>query len=433
MNPVLRPLVVALSLALALPVMAAKPAKSAKKAEPPAESKTELTLAHSFGPVAEAELQKLVDRFNERNPATPIKLARQEAGAKPALLNILRRTQVAEFVAEKQGFKPMYSVFKDAKENVDTSALSSDLKAGVTDEKGRWLALPVAYSTPVLFYNKNAFRKAKLDPERPPETWSEMQEVAGKLAAAGYECPYTTSWPAWVHIDNASALAGQPIANAKGELVFNGLAQVKHIAKLSTWKSAGYFHVFGRKNEADEKFREGQCVMLTTDSWAHTEFREAQGVEFGVAPLPHHSDGYGSRQHTLADGPSLWVGSGYKPAEYKAAAKFVSFLLTPEIQVQLASVYGHLPLTEAARAALKSRALRDRVQTLEIAYAQLKGQGAKEPLRVSAQDPLRVILDTELEKVWAGQQPPKAALDAAVAGGNAVLKARPALRKAAPL
>jgi sn-glycerol 3-phosphate transport system substrate-binding protein len=41
----------------------------------------------------------------------------------------------------------------------------------------------------VLFYNKNAFRKAKLDPEQPPKTWFEMQGMLDKLQDAGLRLP----------------------------------------------------------------------------------------------------------------------------------------------------------------------------------------------------------------------------------------------------
>lgn len=427
----IRPLVFMLSIAFSVPALAAKPAKEAKKPQAAA-GKVEVELSHPFGQAAEVELQKLVGRFNEKNPATPIKMVRLEAGAKPAALNILRRNQVAEGVTRKMGFQPLYAVMKQAGEKFDGASISPDLRAGVTDEKGRFIALPIAYSTPVLFYNKNAFRKAKLDAEKPPVNWQELQDAAGKLLAAGYDCPYTTSWPTWVHIDNLSALASAPLVNAKGELVFNGMVQVKHVAKLATWKQAGYFQVFGRKDEADEKFRNGDCAMLTTDSSAHTEFRDAKGVELGVAPLPNYDEVYGGRQNTLAEGPSLWFGANHKPAEYKVAAKFVSFLLTPETQLELASVYGHLPLTAAARTAMKSKALRDRSQTLEVAYASMKGKGGSNPVRISTLDPVRIILDEELEKVWDAGSPPKLALDTAVTRGNAILKARPALKKAAP-
>ena len=55
----------------------------------------------------------------------------------------------------------------------------------MVDAKGRWSPCRSLYSTPVLFYNKKAFRKAKLDPDQPPKTWFEMQGMLDKLQEAG--------------------------------------------------------------------------------------------------------------------------------------------------------------------------------------------------------------------------------------------------------
>lgn len=433
MSHSLRPLVIAVGLALAFPALAAKPAaKPAPKQEAaPTATAAEFELAHNLSADGEKSLQAFVDRFNKETGSN-LKLVRLEKGDKPAGLNLVRRQEMSEVLSQAKYFVPLHEMMAKAGVKLDTSGLSTDLKANVVDAKGRLVALPVLYSTPVLFYNKNAFRKAGLDPEKPPKTWRETQQAADKLQDAGQSCPYTTSWPTWVHIDNVSALSGERIASPKGELAFNGLPQVKHIAMLATWHKAKFFRDFGRANEADQHFLKGECAMITTDSWAHTEFREAQGVELGVAPLPHHDDVYGGRQHTLADGASLWIGGGYKAPEYKAAARFVAYLLSPEVQVELARTYGQLPLTQAARTALRGKVLRDRDQTLDIAYASLKGEGATHPLRISGVDPVRIILDEELEAVWADVKPAKAALDTAVTRGNAVLAAKPALKKALP-
>ena len=56
--------------------------------------------------------------------------------------------------------------------------------------------------------------------------------------------------------------------------------------------------------------------------------------------LPYYDDVHGAPQHTLVDGASLWIGEGRKPAEYKAAAAFIQFLLTPEIQVEITRMGG---------------------------------------------------------------------------------------------
>lgn len=432
MLPLMRPLALALGLALSSSLMAApaKPGKAAKAEAAPV--KVEIELAHNLGPVGEDRLQEVVDRFNKESKLGTLRLVRQGEGAKPTALNLVRRYDLDHVLYRPGSFVPLYKVMADAKENFRTKDISADLTAGVVDGKGRFVALPVAYSTPVLFYSKAAFRKAGLNPEQPPRTWLEMQAMLDKLQDAGYACPYTTAWPVWVHIDNVGALSGAPATDARGTLQFNGLPHVKHLAMMTTWQKAGFYRSYGRHGEANAKFQDGTCATITTDSWEHTEFRATLGADLGVAPLPHHDDLYGGRQHTLADGASIWVGAGRTAAEYKLAARFIAYLLTPEMQLAMARTYGQLPMTQVARQALASQVLQDRQQTLSIAYASLAGKGGDPVLRVANIDNVRIILDQELEKVWSNEKPPKAALDTAVERGNAVLAANPVLRKAQP-
>ena len=431
MSHCIRPLTVALSLALACSVVQAKPAKPAAKPAPAPAASADFELAHNLGEIGEERLQAIVDRFNKES-GSALKLVRLEKGDKPAALNLMRRYDMSDVLSQPKNFVPMHDMMAKAGQPLNLGELSGDLKAGVVDAKGRLVALPVLYSTPVLFYNKNAFRKAKLNPDQPPKTWFEMQGMLDKLQDAGYACPYTSSWPVWVHVDNVSAVSGVPAANDKGQLTLNGLPQVKHLAMMATWSKANYFKLFGRRNEASARFNEGECAMITTDSREHVDFRDAKGVELGVAPLPYHDDVYGGRQSSLADGASLWVGAGHAAAHYKQAAKFVSFMLSPEMQIEMVRVYGGLPLTSAARMAARSKLLQDGDKTLEVAYASLNGNGNKPAMRVANIDAVRIVANEELEAVWADKKPAKAALDTSVSRGNALLAAKPLLKKSQP-
>lgn len=423
----LRPLFVAVALVLSCSVAVAKPAKPAAVPAAP----VPLELAHNLGPVGEAQLQAVVDRYNKEN-AAQLQLVRLEKDAKPAVLNLVLRYDMSETLGQAKSFAPLHEVMAKAGQPLKLADLPSEMKGGVSDGKGRLVALPLVYSTPVLFYNKNAFRKAGLNPEQPPKTWFEMQGMLDKLQDAGYACPYTSSWPVWVHIDNVSAISGLPAATDKGLLSFNGLPQVKHIAMMATWTKANYFKLFGRRNEASARFHEGECAMITTNSRESVDFADAKGVDLGVAALPYHDDVYGGRQPSLADGAALWIGGGRSPAEYKQAARFVSFLLSPEMQVEMVRTYGGLPMTAAARAAAQSKLLQDGSKTLEVALASLKGNGGKPEMRVANIDPVRIVTNEELEAVWADKKPAKAALDTSVSRGNTLLAAKPALKKAQP-
>ena len=173
----IRPLVIAAGLALSISAHAAKPAKPA--AAPIAAGDPEL--AHNLGELGEERLQALVDRYNKENGGS-MKLVRYEKGQKPAALNLVSRYDMADVLIQPKKFLPLHDMMAKAGQALNVGELSADLKAGVLDGKGRLVALPLVYSTPVLFFDKNALRKAKLDPEQPPKTWFEMQGMLDKLA-----------------------------------------------------------------------------------------------------------------------------------------------------------------------------------------------------------------------------------------------------------
>lgn len=383
----------------------------------------EIDLSHRLDEERGERLEKIVKRFNSQQKEYQLNVVRRVAGDAPTHLNLVTREEQAQFQVAKADFKPLYQIMKQAKQPFDSRKLSPELRVGLDDKKGNLFALPVALSTPVLYINKEAFRKAGLDPEKPPKTWADAQKAADKLFDAGSACPYTTSWPAWVHIDNLSAWNGAEVADAKGKLGFNGLVQVKHTAMLTTWSKAKFFAYFGRRDEADRRFAAGECGMLTSSSSLFGALHESRKVETGVSALPYHDDVPGTPQQTLADGASLWVGGGKKADEYKGVAIFVSFLLEPDLQVELTALEGFLPMTPVARAAANSQLLRADVAGLDVAYLQLQGKGALRTLRVSQIEPVRIIVEEELEAAWAGTKPAKEALDNAVERGNIALPA----------
>src|SRR5258708_10781239 len=94
-------------------------------------------------------------------------------------------------------------------------------------------------SPAILYYNKNLFRSAGLDPERAPKTWPEVGAAAKKLRASGAVCGFTPSWPSWINVENFFALHNLAVStNANGfdgrdaVLVFSNPVTVRHIAQL---------------------------------------------------------------------------------------------------------------------------------------------------------------------------------------------------------
>ena len=403
--------------AQAAPVRAkAAPKPSAAPALP-----AQLILGHQLN----EESTELVEQFNNQNKEVKITLARQVTGEAPKHINLVTTEEQVRFTENKAKFRPLHELMRAAREPFDASKLSPELRESLTDSRGRLMALPLAFSTPVLYINKEAFRKARLDPEKPPKTWLEMQEVAGQLFEAGESCPFTTSWPTWTFIDNISTWSGVDVSDNRGKLTFNGLVQVKHLAMMASWHKAKYLHLFGHRDEADRRFANGECAMLTSNSSLFAQLNASKQIEAGASSFPYHDDVYGAPKNTLADGAALWFAADLKPAEVKGAAKFVNYVLGPEVQIRLTLAGGFLPITPVARAAASSKLLQSDLYALQAAYSQLQGKTITPKVRPSQIAAVRTILDEELDAVWANRKPAKEALDAAAQRANAALSRAP--------
>lgn len=104
----------------------------------------------------------------------------------------------ATMMAAEGAIKPVYQLMEQYGKNFDPNAYLATVVGYYTTADGKMLSLPFNSSTPILFYNKDAFRKAGLDPETPPQTWPEVGAFSAKLKAAGYACGFSTAWPSWI-------------------------------------------------------------------------------------------------------------------------------------------------------------------------------------------------------------------------------------------
>jgi sn-glycerol 3-phosphate transport system substrate-binding protein len=411
-------------------------AATAQAASPPAQP-VEIVLRHALTGESAALLVELADRFNAASKNERVILQHVSMVTEPRLLPhmaLLGDDEHERFFDSHPRMMPLWKALSLAREKLDAQSLFPALADLVEDNRGRLQALPLALSVPLLYYNKDSFRKAGLDPARPPRTWWEVQEAAGKLFDADRRCPFTSSNMAWVHLDNTSVQHGEPIANeargGKGAvLALNGLVQVKHIALLASWHKSFYFRYFGPGREADEKFLSGECGMLTSDSSLYMKLLRRKPFDFGVAALPYYDDVRGAAPgRLLPDGALLWVLADNKRREYAAAVHFVQFLLQPQVQREWVKITGFLPMTPAAVEALAAAGdlppeiLQKTVQRLsDRRYV----SGAR-PRAVAGMGRVRAVLAEELEAVWTNRKPAKAALDDAVRRGNVLLQPPPA-------
>jgi len=410
-----------------------------------AAAQQEIRFWHALGGALGGELNALVQRFNDAQKDFRIvaehkggyedvmldSLAAQLAGDGPHLVQVYE-VGTAHMMAVKSLVRPVAQLLAEHGERLEAKSFLPAVAGYFSDGAGQLLALPFNISTPILFYNKDAFRKAKLDPEKPPKTWYEMPKAMGELLAAGYECVYTTVWPAWVQIENMSTWHNQNFASRENGLIgldatlnFNTHLMVRHVSMLSSWARSGYFTYSGRRVEGEQRFAKGECAMVTAASSSYADLRNEAKFEFGAAQLPHYDDVRGAPHHTMIGGAGLWVLAGRKSADYRGVTKFLAWLARPEVQAEWHQRTGYVPVTRAAYERTAQAGFYRQHPGHEIAIRQLMlNHPTRESrgIRLGRMQEIRLIIEQELEGVWKGEVPPKLALDRAAERGDALLR-----------
>lgn len=392
----------------------------------PAQARLQVELVHQLGADKGEQLKRLVDRFNAQSKDGQVLVSERSwsEGGAPALA-IVSELDEDRFLSGKPRFRPLWQVMRSAGQPLKTLQVPKMMVPGPVDSDNRLLALPVALSSPVVYFNKDLLTKSGVDFSSPPKTWQAWLTQLGKLAQAGVRCPMTVSDPVFTLLENASVWNGQPLTiGAKSEqLAANGLIQVKHLAMMTTWYKAGYLRYFGRGEEADQRFASGECAVLVGRSGAFPSIKRAAAFNVGVGPYPYHEDAYGAPQHTWADGPAMWVGVNQTPAQYKLISSFVRFWLTPANQIDWQINAGYLPLNSSGLIAVEgSELLKDELAAQRYAVAGLTNKPVTRTSAATAfthRVGVRRVLAEEIESVFADKKPAKQGLDDAVQRVNA--------------
>lgn len=338
----------------------------------------------------------------------------------------------ATMMAAEGAIKPVYEVMAESGQAWSPEAYLPTVTGYYTTPEGKMLSLPFNSSTPVLYYNVEAFQKAGLDPDKPPKTWPEVAEYARKLVAAGYAGGFSTAWISWIHLENFSAWHNVPFGTmANGfeglgtEFVFNSPLHVNHIQALADWQKENIFVYGGRRNTGNAKFGSGEVAMYTESSAGYAGFKKTCQFPFRTSMLPYWPEAEGAPQNTIIGGASLWVLQGHSAEEYKGVAAFFNYLSKPEVQADWHQFTGYLPITTAAYEYTQNQGFYDETPDMETA---LKQMTLNEPtpnskgLRFGNFVQMRAIMYDTLEAIFAGDMTAQEGLDDAVEKGNRLLR-----------
>jgi sn-glycerol 3-phosphate transport system substrate-binding protein len=352
-----------------------------------------ITYWHAMTRANEDELKKLTDQFNAQQHDVHVTLSaaasytdnftRFKAGLSTGALPDLMQGEDASLQAmiDSQAVLPAASCLQA------DGATTSDLIPRVVayySVNDVLYPMPFNDSNPILYYNKAVFRRAGLDPSRPPVTFAEVKADSRKIVQSGAaQFGIALKTDSWL-VEHWLAKAGQTIVNndngrkaratkvtfddATGVSLFQWLEDmVKSKLALSTGSgdnNLDHYLAVGNGRAAmtiDTSAALGTIAQL----FAAGQFKN---VELGVGAMPGPASPDGS---LLVGGAANYIVNKSSPAKQAAAYEFAKFLVADKTQSEWAAATGYVPVSKGA-AALSPLAEKYATQPdYKVAYNQL--------------------------------------------------------------
>jgi sn-glycerol 3-phosphate transport system substrate-binding protein len=291
--------------------------------------------------------------------------------------------------------------------------------------KGKVYGIPYQRSTIVLYWNKDAFKEAGLDPNKPPANWDEMTKMAAKLVkkdAAGNVQRWgvmvpSTGYAYWM-FQAFARQNGQDLMNRDGNRT--NYAHPDVIGALQYWRDLGAKHKVMPEGTIEwgtlrQAFTEGKTAMMWHTTGNLTAVRDTAKFPFGVAMLP------ASKQRgSPTGGGNFYLFKKTTPEERKAALAFVKWMTAPERAADWSMATGYVATRPDAYDTAKLKAYAKEFPQAVVARDQFKF--ATPELSTFQTGRVRKALDDAIQASLTGQKTPDAALKAAQAEAARLLK-----------
>jgi len=417
-------------------------------ATPALAQKTEIQFWHGLAQPLGGMLEKIATDFNASQdkyqvnatfkgsyPDTMVAaIAAFRAGNAPHIVQMFE-VGTATMMAAREAIKPLHEIMRESGVPFDTRAYVPAVRGYYSLPDGRMMSMPFNSSTAVMFYNKDAFRKAGLDPEKPPSTWAELRAAAQKIRAANAaNIGFTAAWPTWTQFEQFSAIHDTPLASkANGMegldavLAVNSPLHVRHVQTLMDMQKEGSFKYGGRDSAADALFPSGEAAIIHASSGLRARIVREAKFNWGVTMLPYYNDVKGAPKNSIIGGASFWTMTAPKRTaeEYRGVVEFFRFISQPDVVAKWHMETGFLPITFGGFERTQTLGYYSKNPGTDIPYRQLTRTEPTENsrgLRLGNMPEIRMVIQEELEKALQGTQTAQQAMDSAVARGNVILR-----------
>lgn len=343
-------------------------------------------------------------------------LAALEAG-EPAQLSVLFSIDLYDLI-EQDAIVAFDDVVKTSEEREWLSSFYPALmENGQTN--GKTWGIPFQRSTIVMYYNKDAFRAAGLDPEDPPADWDELVTAATALTDDdqwGIMIP-STGYPYWM-FGALTMQNGQVLMSSDGtETYFNDPAVVD---ALEFWRDLSVEHGVMPEGTVEwgtlrQQFLEGTTAMMWHSTGNLTAVKDNADFDFGVAMLPASV-----RRGSPTGGGNFYIFKDTTEAERHAAMRLIRFMTSPERSAEWSIRTGYMGISPDS---YETQALSEYVQSFppaRVARDQLEFATAE--LSTYQTGRVRKILDDAIQAALTGQAEPQEALNAAQEEADRLLR-----------
>ena len=379
-----------------------------------------VTFWHSMGGKGQETLNSIVDDYNKSQDKIQVNAEYQGtydesltkfntvAGTDNAPTMIQTFEIGTMSMINSGNIKPIQD-FVDA-DNYDMSGLEKNI-VNYYSLDGKFYSMPFNSSTPVMYYNKDAFKAAGLDPEAAPATFEEIED-AGKaivksnpkmkgfaLQAYGwlYEQLLANQGALLLNKDNGRSDTPTEIGwtEEEGKSIFEWVKRMVDDKTFANYGTNGDNMVAG--------FIAGDVSMFLQSSASARDVIDNAPFEVGIAFLPHPEAK--ERQGVVIGGASLWMIDGKPEAEQNAAWEFMKYLQTPETQAKWHVGTGYFAINPAAYEEQLVKDAYKEMPQLKVTVEQLQSTKSSFATQGGLMDMIpqgRKIMETALETVYNG-------------------------------
>lgn len=390
----------------------------------PAYSATEISWWHAMGGRLGEVVNEIAEKFNASQSEykiTPIYkgtyeetltagIAAFRGGEQPNIIQVFD-AGAATIIGAKGAVVPAEDLLKANGIPFNADDYISGIRSFYADSSGKMVGMPFNSSTPILYFNEAALKKAGV---APPKTWEEFETVTGpKLKEAGF-VPLAQSHLPWIFTENFFSRHNLQFADANNgydgaatKIMIDNPAIKSHFSALVKWREAGLFEWYGTGWGDNQKpFEGGKVAMWLGSSASFGGLSKTVEFPFSATFLPYWEGVIKEPTNTFIGGAALFAMSGKDDAENKASAEFFRFLSSPEIQYLWHKETGYVPITAAAYELAQKDGHYDRVPAAEIGIQQLTQPGGDwtKGYRMGFYVQIRDVMNREYGKILTGEK-----------------------------